>query len=375
MEEDRPRTLGNYAVEGELARGGMGVVLLGRQPGLDRPAVLKKLRRGLAEEPDLLERFRREARAAARVHHQNVVAVYDCFSHRGEEYIAQEYVDGVDLRAALAHVRRFPARVASLVLLEVARGLEAIHEGGTVHRDLKPANILLGREGEVKIADFGIAIDTVGEPLTRPGLMIGTPVYMPPEQMLGERVDASGDLFSLGVVLYELLAGETPYREPDGETASTLLAQMRGERHRPVRKVVRGVPGWLGRLIRSCLRARSTRRPGTALVLRSVLERRLGAPSPKDCRAEIATWLREHGVFERRDEETRVQARPSTRRWRPLRAAVVLLACAAVGSSVFIVRARGETPLHRVTSAAFEIAERLGLDTLVQGWNDYEEVE
>ena len=368
MAQDHPRTLGNYVVEGELARGGMGVVLLGRQRGLDRPAVLKKLRRALVDEPDLLARFRREARAAGRVHHQNVVAVYDCFSHRGDEYIAQEYVDGVDLRAALGQAGRFPARIASLVLLEVARGLEAIHEGGTVHRDLKPANILLGRRGEVKIADFGIAIEATGAALTRPGLMIGTPVYMPPEQMLGERVDERGDVFSLGVVLYELLAGNTPYREPEGEGASTLLAQMRNEEHTPVRRIARGVPRWLARLVRACLRARATRRPPTALALRLVLERRLGAPSPAKCRGEIATWLRERGVFKPRDGDTREQARPLPRRRRALRAAVVLLGCAAVASSVLLVRVRGATLCDLLAPAALEIAARLGLDAGASEW-------
>jgi serine/threonine-protein kinase len=129
-----------------------------------------------------VERFAREARAAAAVHHQNVVAVYDWISWRGEHYIAQEFVDGVDLRAALAKVGRIPWRVAALVALDIARGLEAIHARGTVHRDLKPANVLLGRSGDVKIADFGIASTrpATGSP---PRRTIGSPPYIPPEQL------------------------------------------------------------------------------------------------------------------------------------------------------------------------------------------------
>jgi serine/threonine-protein kinase len=152
------KTLGNFVVEDEIGSGGMGVVLLARQTSLDRPAVLKRIRRDLGSYPQLSERFQREARAAAQIHHQNVVAVYDCFSWRSDQYIAQEYVDGVDLSTAISRSGPLPWRVAGLIALEVARGLDEIHGIGTVHRDLKPANILLGRRGEVKIADFGLAL-------------------------------------------------------------------------------------------------------------------------------------------------------------------------------------------------------------------------
>ncbi|MHC4448179.1 MAG: serine/threonine-protein kinase, partial [Planctomycetota bacterium] len=173
---------GAFLVEEELGQGGMGVVYLGRHRTLDRPVVLKKLRRDLASNSDLVNRFHREARAAAAIQHPNVVAVYDCFSWRTDHYIAQEFIDGVDLRDALSSAGRIPPRPAALIMLEIARGMEEIHAQGTVHRDLKPANVLLGRRGEVKIADFGIALEPSVEPLTQPGIMIGSPPYMPPEQ-------------------------------------------------------------------------------------------------------------------------------------------------------------------------------------------------
>src|SRR5512139_710443 len=122
-----PRTIGAFSIERELGKGGMGVVLLGRHASLERLAVLKRLRPELAASDELVERFAREARAAAAVHHQNVVAVYDWISWRGEHYIAQEYVDGLDLKAALAQLGALPWRLAALVALELARGLEAIH--------------------------------------------------------------------------------------------------------------------------------------------------------------------------------------------------------------------------------------------------------
>jgi len=303
------RSLGNFVVEEEIGRGGMGVVLLARQKGLERPAVLKKLRRDLMELPELADRFRQEARAAGNVHHQNVVAVYDCFSHRGDLYIAQEYVDGTDLRSALARTGPLPWRIAALLALEAARGLEEIHAQGTVHRDLKPANLLLGRRGEVKIADFGIALPADAAALTLPGVVIGTPPYMPPEQILGERLDARGDLFALGVVLYETLCGAPPYTSSADDTES-LLRRMQRERFVRVRQHARGTPRFLARLVRSCLRGKPQRRLPSAAQLRRTLERHLARLSPADCRAELARWLWEHGAFEARANETIVLVAP-----------------------------------------------------------------
>ncbi|MEN8184327.1 MAG: serine/threonine-protein kinase, partial [Myxococcota bacterium] len=148
MQETRERKISSYEIEDEIAQGGMGVVYLARQPALDRKVVLKALRRDLAEDPIHDERFSREAQATAGVHHQNVVTVYDCFSWRGERFIAQEFVDGKDLCSVLAKVKRIPPRIAGLIALQVSRGLEEIHARGIVHRDLKPANILIGKGGE-----------------------------------------------------------------------------------------------------------------------------------------------------------------------------------------------------------------------------------
>ena len=330
MSASGPRTIGSFAIECELGSGGMGVVLLGRHVSLDRPAVLKRLRPDLSASEELVERFAREARAAASIHHRNVVAVYDWIAWRGEHYIAQEYVDGVDLRAALLEVQRFPWRCAALVALELARGLEAIHARGMVHRDLKPANVLLGRNGDVKIADFGIAIDATSDGLTRPGTTIGSPPYIAPEQLLGERVDARGDLFGLGVLLYELLTGGTPYREPgQGETAS-LLALMQRERFEPLRRAAPGTPRWLARLVRTLLRARPRSRPASAQRVRRLLEKKLRA-FPAEARLELATWLWEEGVFKPREGDTIVLSPEPVRPRRLLRG---LAWSAALGSAL-----------------------------------------
>jgi serine/threonine-protein kinase len=332
-----PRSIGSFAVERELGSGGMGLVLLGRHVPLDRLAVLKRLRPEFAANQELVQRFAREARAAAAVHHQNVVAVYDWIAWRGEHYIAQEYVDGADLRAVLAQAGRLPWRIAALVALELARGLEAIHARGTVHRDLKPANVLLGRAGEVKIADFGIALEATSDGLTRPGLTIGTPPYTAPEQLVGERADSRSDLFALGVVLYEMLAGVPPHRESGAGESQALLTRMQKERYTPLRKAAGDAPRWLARLVRSLLRGKPRARPASAQRVRRTLEQRLRV-FPAEARLELASWLWEEGVFQPREGDTVVLPAGGiggAHRWRRLALAACLVAALAAAAGAY----------------------------------------
>jgi serine/threonine protein kinase len=364
------KTLGSFIVEREIGRGGMGVVLLARQPSLDRPAVLKRLRPDLAQSPALNERFEREARAAAGVHHENVVAVYYAFRHRKDLYIAQEYVPGVDLRAAIQRSGGLPPRIAGLICLGVARGLEEIHSHGTVHRDLKPHNILLGQRGEVKITDFGIALAPTGEALTQPGMALGTPPYMSPEQMIGERVDARSDLFSFGVVAYEMLTGRTPYAEPSEADEESLVGKMQRERYPRVSRAVPGVPRWFSALVRGCLRGKAKRRQSSARAVRLQLEQRLGMPSPADARAELASWMWEHQIHEVAENETLVRVASPSRsegssvaRW-----LLASLVCGVVVAGLMLVEARpqhgepkkGRPAAHQVLSG------ELGSDTGVR---------
>jgi serine/threonine protein kinase len=296
------KSIGTFEIERELGQGGMGVVYLARQPALDRRVVIKALRRDLTQ--------------------------------GGERFISQEYVDGVDLASALETVRRLHPRVAALVALELARGLEEIHARGIVHRDLKPSNLLLGRGGEAKIADFGIALDGRSKGLTQVGQAVGTPEHMSPEQLRGERVDLRSDVFAFGVLLYEMLTGEPPF--PDREEGPSLLSRMEAGRYPAVRRFAPETPRALVRLVRRCLRARPKKRLGSAAELRRNLERQLSAPAPADCRAAIASWLWERKVFEEAESDgTRMQtASPAPRRrplvrWAAAVAAVAGLAAAA----------------------------------------------
>jgi serine/threonine-protein kinase len=340
MAASQRKRIGSYDVLEVLDEGGMGIVHLAEQPELERPVVIKALRRELTQNRDQDERFRREAEAASRVHHQNVVVVYDCFVSRGERYIALEYVDGCDVAGALQVVRKFEPRVAARVALELSRGLEAIHEQDIVHRDLKPSNVLLGRRGEVKIADFGIALESTGERLTQVGYAVGTPPYMSPEQLLGERVDARSDLFSLGVVLYGMLSGQPPFPEVDGARDESLLRRIQLGRYAPLRRVAPGTPRWLAKLVRGCLRAKPGRRPATASALRRALERGLRHEGPVESRRCIAGWLWERKVFEPNGDETAVAPlRPESGRLvRSLSAAALIAGLALLTAGVVKVR-------------------------------------
>jgi serine/threonine protein kinase len=328
------KTIGNYEVRRELAQGGMGVVYLATQPALERDVVIKSLRRGFADDPSLEERFQREAQAAAAIHHQNTVAVYDCFAWRGERFIVQEYVAGEDLAAVLRIVRRIEPSIAGLIALEIARGLEEVHARTVVHRDLKPGNILIGRAGEVKIADFGIALEQRKSALTQVGHAVGTPGYMSPEQLRGERADQRSDVFSFGVLLYEMLTGALPFQQSDeaDEDEPALIHQIEAGRYAPARKLTPGIPRSQGALIRRCLVARPKRRIRSATEIREALERSLGRVTPAECRSEISAWLWERGVFVAEGDETSVIRPPECRR--RLRHPVLTAAIAATSAAV-----------------------------------------
>ncbi len=358
----QPKKVGNFEILREIGQGGMGVVHLARQPMLDRLVALKKIREDLVSDASARKRFEREARAAAAVQHQNVVAVYDCFEVRGALYIAQELVNGEDLAAVLGRTRKLEPRLAALVALEVARGLEEIHARGVVHRDLKPANVLLGAGGEVKIADFGIALEGCGDGLTRPGTMVGSLPYMAPEQILGENVDYRSDLFLLGMLLYEMLVGDPPFRESEAGAGDTLLDRMRNDTYVAPRTRDRSIPLRLDWLVRSCLHGRPSRRIGSATAVRRRLERFVGPLSSADCRREIAIWLWQRGVLAVVDETTAPRPIPQTTpgaaglspRLKPAATAAAILA--GVATLVLVVGHLGsrapERPSERPAAAA-----------------------
>jgi serine/threonine protein kinase len=205
------KTVGQYQIVAELGRGGMAVVYKAWQPSLERFVALKVLPAYFQHEPEFLARFHREAKAAARLSHPNIIVIHDIGEAGGVHYIAMEYVDGGSLRERLTG-GRLSLSEAERVLSQVASALDYAHSHGLVHRDIKPANILFTASGEAKVTDFGIAQASDGTRLTRTGALMGTPEYMAPEQAEGRPVDHRTDLYALGVVLYQMLTGQAPFR-------------------------------------------------------------------------------------------------------------------------------------------------------------------
>ena len=204
--------LGNrYRLGERIADGGMGSVYRAVDDNLGRPVAVKVLRRELVDEPAFLERFRREARAAAAVSHPGVAGVYDYGELDGRAFIVMELVEGETLAERIAARGRLPWREAFGIGEQVARALAAAHDHGLVHRDVKPANVLVGPGGRAKVTDFGIAKAAAALPLTRTGMVLGSANYVAPEQAQGGDVGPAADQYSLGCVLFEAVCGRTPY--------------------------------------------------------------------------------------------------------------------------------------------------------------------
>ncbi len=217
--------LGRYLIQSELGRGAMGVVYKATDSVLERTVAVKTV--NMALENDGIERyearFYQEARAAGGLNHPNIVTVYDVGKADNVAYMAKEFIEGVELRTLIAEGRPMPVSQAVSVAAQVADGLSYAHKHGVVHRDIKPANIMVAPAGPVKITDFGIARMRVSGDLTQTGMMLGSPKYMSPEQVIGKRADHRSDIFSLGVILYEMLTGRTPF---EGANVTALMYQI-----------------------------------------------------------------------------------------------------------------------------------------------------
>ena len=263
------KVIGHYRIESLIGVGGMGEVYLARDERLGRKAALKLLPGNLTTDEMQLSRFKNEARSASALNHPNILTVYEIGAEGNRQFIATEFIEGVTLRASLAHGRMKP-HAALEIAVQVASALAAAHEAGVVHRDIKPENIMLRPDGYVKVLDFGIAKlteqrlesdDHAGETTaalqTRPGLVLGTAHYMSPEQARGQKVDARSDIWSLGVVLYEMVGGNPPFR---GETPSDCIAAILTKDPPPLSGVLPDVPLKLESILQKALRKKSDER-------------------------------------------------------------------------------------------------------------------
>ena len=281
--------IGPYDVVEEIGSGGMALVYKAVQPSLGRLVAIKVLRPEYVHDRQIAARFEREASALATLQHGNIVHVYDFAQEADRAYIVMEYVDGVDLYDILAEAKRMPAEVAALIARGVAEGLEHAHSRGIVHRDIKPSNIILSKKGEIKIMDFGIARDPGKSDLTRAGLAVGTPAYMAPEQIRGDTVDFRTDLFAVGIVLYEMLAGSKPWVEEEGRS---ITIKVLDEPMVPLLSVAPDVPPTLAAIVERCLKKRPDHRFGSTHQLTSALDAYIQRQVPAEPRTRLLVYLR-----------------------------------------------------------------------------------
>ncbi len=216
--------LGRYEILSELGQGAMGVVYKARDPLIDRVVAIKTINLGLAQEEkeEYEGRFYQEARAAGRLNHPNIVTIYDVGKSGEIAYIAMEFLRGCELRDLLRDREKLPVVQVLDIVAQVAQGLAYAHEHEIVHRDIKPSNIMVIQDGHVKITDFGIARMASSAVRTQTGMVLGSPKYMSPEQVLGREIDQRSDIFSLGVMLYEMLTGQSPFM---GENVNAIMFQ------------------------------------------------------------------------------------------------------------------------------------------------------
>jgi eukaryotic-like serine/threonine-protein kinase len=233
--------LGRYEILSELGQGAMGVVYKAKDPLIDRVVAIKTINLALAlEEKEEYEgRFYQEAKAAGRLSHPNIVTIYDVGKSGDVAYIAMEFLQGKELRDIMNEGGLMPVDKALDIASQVAQGLAYAHEHGIVHRDVKPSNIMVAKDGHVKITDFGIARMASAAVHTQTGMVVGSPKYMSPEQVMGKEIDRRSDVFSLGVMLYEILTGQVPF---NGENINAIMYQTLNSVPVPPRSVNPDVP-------------------------------------------------------------------------------------------------------------------------------------
>ncbi|MEM8964436.1 MAG: serine/threonine-protein kinase, partial [Acidobacteriota bacterium] len=250
-----PEKLGRYQILGELGKGAMGVVYLAQDPIIGRQVALKTFRFEIAVEDDEIEQFRarflREAQSAGILNHPHIVTIHDVVEdpNTGVFFIAMEYVKGTDLKRLMKRQGRLPLGFVIDVVAQIAEGLDYAHAKGVVHRDVKPANIIITADKQAKITDFGIARVNASN-LTVEGQLLGTPNYMAPEQIQGREVDHRADLFSLGVLLYELITGTKPFA---GENLTVVTHRIVHGEFEPPDGMVRGLPPQLSKVLSRAL--------------------------------------------------------------------------------------------------------------------------
>ncbi len=265
-----------YEILSLLGEGGMGAVYKARDIELNRIIALKTIRREYAGNPAIIERFKQELILSTQVTHRNVVRIYDLGEAEGMKFITMEYVEGEDLRTLIHLRKKLPAEEAVEIIQQVCKALEAAHAVGVIHRDLKPQNVMRDQNGRILVMDFGLARTLEGDGMTQTGALVGTMEYMSPEQALSKNLDQRSDIFSLGLIFYELLTGETPFR---ADSALASLIKRTQERAVPVSHHDSSISGPLDRIVNRCLERDVNSRYQSAAELYTDLQRWKGKSS------------------------------------------------------------------------------------------------
>lgn len=264
------RVVGSYRIVEKIGEGGMGAVYLAVDEMLEREVAIKAIRPDLAREPQIVERFRAEAKILARVSHPSIAGIYSFFYDGGELFLAMELVRGRTLSEVIESGGALPWQRAVPLFSTALEGIEQAHRAGIIHRDLKPDNLMLTESGTLKVMDFGIARMTGSNHLTRTGLLVGTLRYIAPEQIRGEEVDQRTDIYALGAVLYQMLTGRVPFDKP---TDFAILKAQLDDPPEPPSSIVPDLPGWLDRAVLKALEKAPDARFQSAEELRLYLNR------------------------------------------------------------------------------------------------------
>ncbi|MCK4431420.1 MAG: protein kinase, partial [Candidatus Aminicenantes bacterium] len=241
---------GRYQIIEELGKGGMGKVYKVHDTEIKEKVALKLLKPEIASDERTIERFRNEIRLARKIAHKNVGRMFDLGKEKGTYYITMEYVEGQDLRGLIRQSRKLTVGTAISIAKQVCEGLAEAHRLGVIHRDLKPSNIMIDKEGSGRIMDFGIARSLRAKGITGAGVMIGTPEYMSPEQVEAKETDQRSDIYSLGIILYEMVTGRVPF---EGDTPFTIGVKHKSEIPEDPKKFNTQIPEDLSRMILRCL--------------------------------------------------------------------------------------------------------------------------
>ncbi len=335
-----------YEILGVLGQGGMGAVYKARDRELDRLIALKVIRPELATDPAILQRFKQELILSRNITHKNVVRIFDLGEAEGIRFISMEFVDGEDLRTILRRQKKFEPKEAIAVIEQVCRALDTAHSEGVIHRDLKPQNIMRDKHGRIVVMDFGLARSLGDSGLTQTGALVGTLEYMSPEQAMGSTLDQRSDIFSVGLIFYELLSGKAPY---EADTAIASLMKRTREEARSVSDVEASVPRSLSAIVSRCLEREPANRYHSAVELLQQLTTWEANPNIS---AETLSKMIGHQII----RPSRFNLELPGKSWMWIAGALLVIALATLA---------GRTLLNRSAGSAGDVVQ--GIPSLKQG--------